>query len=45
MKRDGPKALSALHGPLGITFHLNEKTDAVSDCLENQFTSRDKDHE
>jgi hypothetical protein len=25
MKRDGPKALTAVHGPLGITHHPNEK--------------------
>jgi hypothetical protein len=38
-ERDGPKARTAVHGPLGITYHLNEKAKAVADCLENQFTS------
>jgi hypothetical protein len=25
MKRDGPKEPAAIHGPLGITYHPNEK--------------------
>jgi hypothetical protein len=29
------------HGPLGITCHPNEKANAITDCLENQFTSND----
>jgi hypothetical protein len=48
MKRDGPKAPTAVHGPLGITYHLNEKTNVIVDCLENQFTSHnlcDENHE
>jgi hypothetical protein len=42
MKRDGPKAPTAVHGPLGITtYHPNEKANAIAHCLENQFTSHD----
>jgi hypothetical protein len=39
MKRDGLKAPTAVHGPLGITYHPNEKANAIADCLENKFTS------
>jgi hypothetical protein len=39
MKRDGPKAPTAVHGPLEITYHLNKKANMIVDCLENQFTS------
>jgi hypothetical protein len=48
MKRDEPKAPTAVHGPLGITYHLNEKANATADCLENHFTTHDlcdKNHE
>jgi hypothetical protein len=48
MKRDGPKASTAVHGPLGITHHPNEKANVIEDCLENQFTSHelcDENHE
>jgi hypothetical protein len=38
-KRDGPKAPTAIHGPLGFTFHPLEKANAIAGCLENQFTS------
>jgi hypothetical protein len=41
MKRDGPKAPTAVHGPLGIMYHPNEKSSAIADCLENQFASHD----
>jgi hypothetical protein len=37
MKRDGPKAPTVVHGPLGITYHPNEKTNMIADCSENQF--------
>jgi hypothetical protein len=37
MKRDGPKT----RGPLGITYHSNEKANVIAHCLENQFTSHD----
>jgi hypothetical protein len=39
MKRDGWKAPTAVHGPLGITHHPNGNANAI--CLENQFTSHD----
>jgi hypothetical protein len=38
MKRDGPKAPAAVHEPLGITYHPNEKPNVIADCVENQFT-------
>jgi hypothetical protein len=41
MKRDGPKAPTAVHGPLGITYHPIEKANMNTDYLENQFRSRD----
>jgi hypothetical protein len=41
MKRDGPKAPTAVLDPLEIIHHLNEKAIAVTNCLENQFTSHD----
>jgi hypothetical protein len=41
MKRDGPKAPTADHGHVGITYHLNKKANVIADCLENQFTSHD----
>jgi hypothetical protein len=41
MKRDGSKTPAAVLGPLDITYHLNEKANAIADCLENQFTSHD----
>jgi hypothetical protein len=39
MKRDGPKAPAAVHGPLGIIYHLNEEANVTVNCLEKQFTS------
>jgi hypothetical protein len=41
MKRNEPKVPTAVHGPLGITYHPNKKADATVDCLENYFTSHD----
>jgi hypothetical protein len=41
MKRDGPKAPTAIHGLLGLKYHPLEKTNATADCLENQFTPND----
>jgi hypothetical protein len=35
---DGPRAPTAIHGPLGKKFHLLEKANAIIDCLEKQFT-------
>jgi hypothetical protein len=40
-KRDGPKAPVTVLGPVGITYHLNEKANAIADFLENQFTFHD----
>jgi hypothetical protein len=48
MKRDGPKAPTAIRWPLGFTFHPLEKATAIADCLEKQFTSHelsDEKHE
>jgi hypothetical protein len=47
-EKDGPKATTAVHGPLGITYHPNEKANMIADCSETQFTShdlRDENHE
>jgi hypothetical protein len=41
VKRVGPKAPTTIHGPLGMTYHPNEKASMVVDCSENQFTSHD----
>jgi hypothetical protein len=41
MKGDGPKAPTAIHGPLGISYQPHEKANVIADCLENQFTSHD----
>jgi hypothetical protein len=41
MKRVGPKAPTAVHGPLGITYHLNKEANVIVDCSENQFISHD----
>jgi hypothetical protein len=38
LKKDGQKAPTAICGPLGFTFHLLEKANAIADCLEEQFT-------
>jgi hypothetical protein len=34
MKRDEPKAPTAVHGPSGITYQPNEKANVIADCLE-----------
>jgi hypothetical protein len=41
MKRNGPKAPTAVHGLLRITYHPKEKANVTAECLENQFTSHD----
>jgi hypothetical protein len=41
MKRDRPKVPTAVHGPLKITYHPNEKANMIADCLENYFISHD----
>jgi hypothetical protein len=38
MKRDLPKAPTAIHCSLGYKFHPLEKCNMTVDCLENQFT-------
>jgi hypothetical protein len=38
MEMDGPKAPTAVHGPLGITYHPNEKAKVIAYCVENPFT-------
>jgi hypothetical protein len=48
VKRDGPKAPTTVHGPLGIIYHLNEKANVIVDCLENHSTSHglcDENHD
>jgi hypothetical protein len=42
MKRDGTEAPTDIHGPLGITYHPNEKANVIADSLENQSTSHDQ---
>jgi hypothetical protein len=41
LKRDGSRAPTAIHGPLGLKFLPLEKANAIADCLENQFTPHD----
>jgi hypothetical protein len=41
LKREGPRAPTAIHGPSGLKFHPSEKVNAIADCLENQFTHHD----
>jgi hypothetical protein len=41
MKRDGPKALTIVHGPLGITYHSDENANAIAECFENLLISHD----
>jgi hypothetical protein len=41
MRRDEPKAPTAVLGPLGLKYHPNKKANVTADCLENQFTSHD----
>jgi hypothetical protein len=41
IKRDGPKALTAIYGLLGLKYLRLEKDNAIDDCLENQSTPHD----
>jgi hypothetical protein len=41
LKRDGPRAPTAIHDPSGLKFHPSEKAKAIAFCLENQFTLHD----
>jgi hypothetical protein len=38
---DGPRAPTAIHGPLGLEFHPFQKVKAIVDCLENQLAHHD----
>jgi hypothetical protein len=40
-KRGGPKAPSAIHGPLGPIFCPIDKANIIADCLEYQFRAHD----
>jgi hypothetical protein len=39
--RDGPRSPTAIHGLLGLKYHPVDKSNAIADCLENQFTPHD----
>jgi len=41
MRRDRPKATTAVHGPSGHKFLSLEKAKVTTDCLENQFSPHD----
>jgi hypothetical protein len=48
MKRDGPKAPAAIHGPSGLKYQPLDKANTIGDCFEIQLTShdlRDDNHE
>jgi hypothetical protein len=49
LRRDGPRAPTAIHGSLGLKYLLPlDKANAITDCLENQFTQHefcDENHE
>jgi hypothetical protein len=36
--RDGPRAPTGIHGPLGVKLHPLKKANSIADCLEKQFT-------
>jgi hypothetical protein len=36
-----PKAPPIIHGPLGLKYFLKEKTNAIVESVENQFTPHD----
>ena len=40
LRRDGPKAPTAIHGSTGLKFYPKDKANAIADCLEKQFTPR-----
>jgi hypothetical protein len=40
-KRDGPKAPSAIYGPLGPIFCSVDKVNIIADCLEKEFMLHD----
>jgi hypothetical protein len=41
LKRDGPRAPTAIHGASGLKFHPFKKANAIADCLEIQVTPHD----
>jgi hypothetical protein len=41
LKRDGPRAKTAIPDTSGLKFHSSAKANAIADCLENQFTHHD----
>jgi hypothetical protein len=41
MAHSEARAPTAVHGPLGITFHPLEKASSIADCLEKQITPHD----
>jgi hypothetical protein len=41
INRDGPRASTAIPGPLGIKFHPLEKANTIADCFKKQFTPHD----
>jgi hypothetical protein len=41
IKRNEPKATTAIRGPLGLKYLPLEKAITISDCLEYQFTPHD----
>jgi hypothetical protein len=41
LKRNGPRASSAIHGDSVLKFLPSEKANAIADCLEIQFTPHD----
>jgi hypothetical protein len=48
LKRDGPRAPTAVNGISGLVFHPPKKAKTITDCLENQFTHHnlcDENHE
>jgi len=48
LRRDGPKAPTAIHGPSGLNFYPKDNANAIADCLEKQFTPHelcDENHE
>jgi len=41
MKRNGPKAPTAIHGLSGLKFLPEENANAIADCLKYRFTPHD----
>jgi hypothetical protein len=41
LKRDGPRAPTAIHGATGLKYHPFKKSNAIADSLEIQFTPHD----